>query len=361
MYYELRIMNRFLIFILASLFLLLHSAPMAFAANPSSATYQLRDYGFGAGGTATSSSETYRMSGIAGQLETGQPFSDTYKVGSGLVFMLMANVPPAPTFTNPATNYDRLKVVVNVGGNPTDATYAIAISTDNFATDIKYVKSDFTIGNTLTASDFKDYSTGWNGTSGRFITSLLSNTAYYIKAKARTGNFSESSWGPVTSVATSNPSLSFGLDTSSITFTNLNAGNSFTDSSKQTTLTTSTNAYNGYIVYAKETQPLTGPTTISDYSSNNGTPTAWSGTGFGYSSTDSVLTGGTPDRFTTGGPKYAGFSTAIQDPVADHSTPIQDPTLTNESFDILYKVVAPSTIEAGQYTNTIIYTVVPTY
>lgn len=361
MYYELRIMNRFLIFILASLFLLLYSVPVVLAANPSSDTYQLRNYGFGAGGTASSSSDIYRMTGVAGQMEAGQPFSDTYKVGGGLVFMLMANVPPAPTFTNPAANYDRLKVVINVGGNPTDATFAIAISTDNFAADTRYVKSDFTVGTTPTASDFKDYSTGWNGASGRFITSLLSNTTYYIKVKASTGNFSESSWGPTASVATSDPSLTFGLDTSSIAFSNLNAGNSFTDASKQTTLTTSTNAYNGYIIYAKETQPLTGPTTIDNYGALNDTPTIWTGIGFGYSSTDSVLTGGTADRFTTGGPKYAGFSTSTQDPVADHSTPIQDPTLTNESFNILYKVVAPSTIEAGQYTNTIIYTVVPTY
>jgi len=354
-------MNRFLIFILVSLFLFLYSAPTAFAANPSSATYQLRDYGFGAGGTASSSSDTYRVTGISGQMEGGQPFSDTYKIGGGLVFMLMANVPPAPAFTNPASNYDRLKVVINVGGNPTDATYAIAISTDDFASDTRYVKSDFTIGATLTASDFKDYSTGWNGASGRFITSLLSNTNYYVKVKAKAGNFSESSWGPTASITTSDPSLSFGLDTSSITFSNLNSGNSYTDASKQTTLTTSTNAYNGYIIYAKETQPLTGPTTIGNYSASNDTPTVWTGTGFGYSSTDSVLTGDTPDRFTNGGPKYAGFSTLTQDPVADHSTPIQDPTLVGESFDILYKVVAPSTIEAGQYTNTIIYTVVPTY
>jgi hypothetical protein len=347
----------FLFFVSCFLF----PVPSAFAENPASSTYQLRDYGFGAGGVATSSSENYRMTGVAGQLEAGQPFSDTYKLGGGLIYMLMANVPPAPTITNPATNYDRLKVVINIGGNPTDATYAVAISTDNFVTDTRYVKSDFTVGATLEATDFQNY-TNWGGATGKFITSLLSNTTYYVKAKARTGNFSESSWGPVASSTTSDPSLTFGLDTSSINFSNLNASNSFTDSSKQTTLTTSTNAYNGYIIYAKETQPLTGPTTIDNYSSPNDTPTVWSGTGFGYSTTDDNLTGdGAADRFTNGGPKYAGFSTENQDPVADHNIPIEEPTLSNETFDILYKVTAPSDIAAGQYENTIIYTVVPTY
>ncbi len=331
------------------------------SAGPSSSSFELKEYGFGAGGTENSTSSNFKMFGTVGEVDMGSPSSALYRIGSGLVFTQTAFTPPAPTFTNPASNYDRLKIVINQGGNPSDTTYAAMISTDNFVNDIRYVKSDFTIGTALVIGDFQNYTT-WNGASGKFITGLISNTTYYVRVKARQGNFSESFWGPVASVATADPSLSFGLDTSSINFTNLNSGNSYTDSSKQTTMTTSTNAYNGYIVYATENQTLTGPTTITDYASPNNTPTAWSGTGFGYSTSDSNLpTGGTSDRFTTGGPKYAGFTPGTQDPVADHTSVIQDPTLINESFNILYRVTAPSTIEGGTYTNTIIYTIVPIY
>src|SRR5438309_1849440 len=82
----------------------------------------------------------------------------------------------------------------------------------------------------------------------------------------------ETGWGPMTSdpgVSTSTPSLTFSLNSSSITSSNLNSGNAYTDSAKTTGLTTSTNAVNGYTVYAKETDSLRADasTTISDYSS----------------------------------------------------------------------------------------------
>jgi hypothetical protein len=334
-------------------------------AGPASTNYQLQEYGFGAGGTdANMNSTNFKMFGTVGEVEAGRPFSSNYKAGSGLIYTLKLNVPPAPTLSNPATNYDRLKFILSEGGNKSDVTYALEISTDNFSSDIKYIKTDRTIGNTLTTSDFKTY-TGWGGATGDFVTGLRSGTNYYVRAKARLANFTETEWGPASSgVATSNSSLTFSLDNSSITFDSLSASNSYTDSSKSTIMTTSTNAYSGYTVYGKENQPLktSDNYTISDYSGTNAVPTAWSGTGFGYTTNDSNLSGiGGINRFASA-TKYAGFITAGPgEIVADNPGPVQDPTINNEQFVVSYRVTVDSTTPAGTYTNVILYTIVPTF
>jgi hypothetical protein len=334
-------------------------------AGPASTNYQLQEYGFGAGGTDTSMSSTnFKLFGTAGEVETGRPSSTNYKAGSGLIYTLKLNVPPAPTLSNPATNYDRLKFVLNEGGNKSDATYAIEISTDDFVSDTKYIKSDKTIGNTITTSDYKTYA-NWGGAAGDFVTMLRSGTTYYIRARARLANFTETEWGPSSlGLATSNSSLTFSLDNSSITFDSLSASNSYTDSSKSTIMTTSTNSYNGYSVYGSENQSLKtlDNYTISNYSGTNASPTTWSGTGFGYTTNDSNLSGtGGVNRFATA-TKYAGFiTTGPGDIVADNLGPVQDPTITNEQFVVSYRVTVDSTTPAGTYTNVILYTIVPTF
>ncbi|MBI3577188.1 hypothetical protein HY086_04080 [Candidatus Gottesmanbacteria bacterium] len=331
------------------------------SAGPSSTNYELKDYGFGAGGSAKSDSTNYSVFGLAGEVESGRPASTNYQAGAGLVYTMQANVPTAPTFTNPATNYDRLKMIIQTGGNPADATYAVAISTDNFVT-TSYVQSDGTVGSVLGSEDWQTY-TAWGGASGSWVRTLAANTSYKIKVKAKRGNFTESSWGPTATATTATPSLTFGISSSTVTFSNLNSGNSFTDSTKNTILTTSTNAYNGYTVYGRETSALTWQNqTIADYGSPNSNPTPWSGTGFGYTTNDSSLAGGTADRFTNGGTKYAGFTTAAPgDPVADHAPPIDDPTVTTEAFTISYRVTADGTTKAGAYQTNVVYVVVPIY
>ncbi|HZE86873.1 MAG TPA: hypothetical protein VE090_01565 [Methylomirabilota bacterium] len=334
-----------------------------FAALPASTNFKLQEYSFGAGGTTNSTSTNFKLNGIAGQIEFGRPSSTNFKAGIGLTYMMKTNLPLAPTLSNPSTNYDRLKIVINTGSNPTDATYAVQISTDpTFATNSNYVKNDFTIGPTLATTDFQT-DTLWGSASGVSITGLARNTTYYVRAKARQGNFTETEWGPASSgIATSDPSLTFSIDSSTLTFTNLNASNAYTDSSKTTTITTSTNAYNGYVVNARETAALTaGATTIADYISPNSTPTVWSGTGFGYTTNDNNITGGTPDRFTNGGPKYAGFTTSSPgDPVADHPGPVLT-AIANEQFTITYRVTTSSSQKAAKYTTSVLYIVVPSY
>jgi hypothetical protein len=332
------------------------------SAGPQSDTYELKEYGFASAGTEAegSDSTTYTIFATAGEVDNGSIDSTSFRSGNGLTYTMQANVPAAPTFTNPGSNYDRLKFVLDDGDNPTDTTFAIAISDDDFVT-TRYVQDDLTIGNTLGAEDWQSYAS-WGGASGSTITGLAPNKTYKIKAKAVQGDFTESGWSAEASAATIDSTLTFGVDSAAIEFNDLGPSNSYTDSSKTTILTTSTNAYNGYVVYGWNTQPLTnGSNTIAAYGSSNASPTTWSGTGFGYSTNDSDLSGGTADRFTNGGPKYAGFGTSGPgDPVADHAGPVTTP-ISSEQFTISYRVTGNATTRAGTYDTTVIYTVSATY
>ena len=341
--------------------LIIFCTPIAYA-GPQSTSYEIKEYGFGAGGTGeggVTGASNYTIFGTAGETEFGQQSSTNYNVNGGLTYTLQASVSAAPTFTNPSSNYDRLKFTLNSAVGAADTKYAIAISSDNFVSDTRYIQNDNTVGTVLGSEDWQTQPQ-WGGTSGAYVTGLLSNTTYYIKVKAKQGNFTESQWSAASSATTSNPSLTFGLDSYTLTFANLGSGNSYTDSSKTTVLTTSTNAYNGYTVYARVTQPLTsGSNTIANYSSPNSSPTTWSGTGFGYTTDDTTLAGGTAARFS--GSKYAGFTTSYPgDPVADHAGPVLT-SISSEVFNIGYRVTADSTTTAGSYTTTVLYTVVPEY
>ena len=355
------ILGIFFFVILTTYFLILTTSHV-YADLPSSDNYKIQSYSFGAGGTATSSSQSFALFGIAGELETASQSSTNYVLGAGLTFLMKANVPPAPTLSNPGNTYDRIKMVINTASNPSDATFAVQISTSSaFTQAVNYVKSDNTIGSTLAATDFKTY-TSWGGATGVTVTGLQSGTTYYVRAKAKRGNFTESEWGPTGSGATVDPSLTFSISSNTVTFDNLNSGNSWTDSGKTTVLTTSTNAYNGYIVNARSTGTLaTTSATIADFGSPNSSPATWSGYGFGYTTNDNSLTGGTADRFTNGGPKYAGFTTSSPgDPVADHPGPITT-AIANEQFTISYRVSVSDTQRPGTYTTTVLYIVVPEY
>lgn len=183
------------------------------SAGPVSTNYELKDYTFGGGGTQDSDSANYSIFGVLGETEFGQPSSANYKAGEGLVYTLQANVPPAPTFTNPSSFYNKLKIVVGEGGNPSDAKYAIAISTDNFATDTKYVQNDNTVGAALGLEDWQTYAS-WGGASGINTIGLSPGTTYTVKVAAKRGNYTETGFGPTAQAATVNASLTFDIDVS---------------------------------------------------------------------------------------------------------------------------------------------------
>ncbi len=179
------------------------------AALPASSNYKMGSYGFGSGGTAGSGSTNYKVQGEAGEV-SGKGASTNYKAGAGENYVKQADVPKI-TISNPASYYNKLLVVVDPQANPSDAKFAIAISTDGFTT-TQYVKSDFTIGSSLTfPTDYLTYA-GWGGASGFLVRGLARSTVYTVKAKAYRGHYTESGYGPTSNATTADPQLTFDVD-----------------------------------------------------------------------------------------------------------------------------------------------------
>jgi hypothetical protein len=228
-----------------------------FLALPASTTYELKDFGFGSGG-GSSTSSNYGMTAITGEQSGGKLTSTTYDLGSGMVFTNQANVPSAPSFTNPANYYNKLLVTLVAGENPSDAVYAIAISSDNFVT-TQYVQSDSTVGSALGIEDYQTYA-AWGGASGTLIIGLSANTTYKVKVKAMQGSKTETDYGPVATQSTVGPRISFDIDVSatdtetSAPFTT-NLGNLspgvVANSPQKVWVDFDTNAENGGRVYIK--------------------------------------------------------------------------------------------------------------
>ncbi len=219
-----------------------------FAAFPGTSNYQLNSFGFGSGGTANSTTATYALEGSSGELTGQSTTTATYSLKPGFNETQQANVPKLSAFDNGSgAYYNKLHFVIDQQGNPTDALYALSISTDNFASDIKYVKSDLTVGASLTLTDYQTYST-WGGAPGASIIGLLPNTTYYLKIKATQGKFTESIYGPVVSATTVKPELTFSISTNSITMPSLLTG-TVVDSPSTIDITFATNALSGGDVY----------------------------------------------------------------------------------------------------------------
>lgn len=222
---------------------------------PASTTYQLKDYGFGGGGTSNATSTNYAAETLSGEQGAGMLDGTTYDLGSGLQFTNQANIPAAPAFTNPSSYYNKLKIVITTSNNPTDTKFAIAISDDDFVT-TRYVQSDDTVGSTLGIEDYQTY-TNWGGASGTLILGLTPSTTYKVKVKAWQGKFTETGYGPTASAATVSPQMTFDIDVSaideensvtSIAFGDLIAG-TVTDSPQKIWIDFQTNGESGGRVY----------------------------------------------------------------------------------------------------------------
>ncbi len=228
---------------------------MLFAALPGTSNYQLNDYGFGAGGGTTGTSN-YSLEGIAGDLSGDSTTSANYGLRPGLLGSRLAALPGAPTWQNPSDWYNKLQLIIDTSGNPSDTTYAVAISDDNFVT-TQYVQSDSTVGSALGPEDFRDY-TAWGGGSGMNVIGLSTDTTYEVKVKARQGEFSETGFGPEATAATSQVSVVFDIDIAStdtetappylLDFGSINP-DSVTDSSDQIWVDIESNAESGAFVY----------------------------------------------------------------------------------------------------------------
>lgn len=124
-------------------------------------------------------------------------------------------------------------------------------------------------------------------------------------------------------------------------------------------LTVSTNSGGGYTVYTRYTAPPTsGSNTIDDFTGTNASPATFSAAGtegFGYTTADATLTG-TADRFTSsGGNKWAAFTTSNAEMVYS-ATPV-----SNQTTRVGYQVGIASATEPGSYITSVILTAVPVY
>jgi len=147
------------------------------------------------------------------------------------------------------------------------------------------------------------------------------------------------------------------------------------------TLQVTTSASNGYVVTAwavnsGQLQHINyGTLYVQKYDATNGSPEVWDQTctqnssccGFGYTTDDSTLSGGTANRFISGstsctggagsGSASAGFATSgAGEPVADFTAS----TSTDQTI-VTYKVSTDSAQSAGNYQTTVIYIATANY
>jgi len=244
-----------------------------FAALPATSNYQLNSYGFGSGGTVSSQTATYSLEGTTGELTGASGSTANATTKPGFVETQQANVPKLSALDNNGGEYyNKLHFVINEQGNPTDATYLIAVSNDNFVADTKYLQPDGTLHATVSLSDYQTYS-AWGGSSGSLIIGLSPSTTYTVKLKATQGKFTESAYGPTSSQATAAPSLTFDLVTStqssapfSVDLGTLTAGNINTTGSTINTSLTTNGASGGDVYIVGKNGALSSSSTGSQIS-----------------------------------------------------------------------------------------------
>jgi hypothetical protein len=304
--------------------LLISGALMMFGSFSSSTHYQLQSYGLGSGGTNNTSSSHYTVQGSTGEVAGGTSSSTHYSTNSGYVQTEQAPVAPAPTLSNASgTYYNELNAVINTGTNPSDATYAIAISTNNFAT-TSYVQVD----GTLNSSQFFQSYSAWGSASGINILGLAPSTTYQVAVSASDGSFTQSAYGPSASAATVSPSLIFSVSPNSQNIGTLTSGQVITGASNITYGLT-TNANNGATIYAA------GAYTGLYSASKNTTIPAVSGSvnlasqshGFGLQSLSASSPLASANPFNGSG-NTVGGETTTPEPMYTSSSPISNGTAT---------------------------------
>lgn len=327
-------------------------------AGPQSTTYEIKDYTFGAGGNGQSGSDStnYTLFGTAGELEYDKLNSSNYSLGGGLSFTLKANVPAAPTVTNVSSWYNKLKITIDNGSNPTDATFLIQVSSGSatFAQDVYFVAADNTLG---TSQVWQTYS-AWGGASGFTLIGLYPGTTYYVRVAAERGNFTQSEYSAAGSATTISPTLTLSLSTTSqpsppfsVSIGNLTAG-SVTTSSDKINITISTNATNGGLVYLYGTNNGLKSTTAGNYNiTSSSTDLASALEGYGARGTTVTQTSGGPMQLVSpynGASNNVGVIDTIKREIADSSsTPV-----TNGQVSFELKAKAKNTTpSAGDYSD----------
>jgi len=339
---------------LTSCFMILASSRV-FAA-PSSTNFELSEYGFGAGGTASSSSESLLMQGILGEIESSSLSSEAYLALPGLTYSLEPNTPGAPTFTNPDNYYNKLYIIINNANNPSDVLFKVQISSGSadFSQDTFFVQSDQTLG---FDEAWQTYS-AWGGGSGFNIIGLKSGTTYYARVAAKSGTFQEGIYGPTANAATVIPTLTFDIDTTSQTdppFTVSIGGitpGSVTTSTDTIDATITTNASNGGLIYLFGTNNGLESAQAGNYNINSVTnDLTLVPEGYGARGTSASEVSGGPMEILTpynGSGDSVGIIDTNKRPIAGST---QTPVTTGQvSFELKAKA-SSTTPSASDYTD----------
>jgi hypothetical protein len=261
---------------------------LVFAAFSASTTYQLQSFSVGPGATNNSASTTYTVQGSTGEQTNGTTSSTTYTAGNGSINTEQIGVPLAPTLSNGSGSYtNQLSVIINSNSDPSDATYSIAVSTDNFVTTY-YVGASGTLG----ATQYYQNYTAWGGSGGSFITGLSSSTTYEVKVAAMQGEFTNTNFGPYATQATGSSVTTFSLTPNSVSLGSLLPGSIETSGVLSFGFTTS--GANGGSVYVSGTSnqlhSTTANSSIASYNGNLSSATQ----GFGIQVTGATQTSGGP-------------------------------------------------------------------
>lgn len=354
---------KILLVILISLILNLKSTTPVLA-GPTSGAYQLIDYGFGAGGIATSSSSNYMLQGIAGEIETASPSSNGYILWPGLLYTMQPNVPPTPAFINPSpgNNYNLLNLTIDQGGNLSDTNYAIALSTDpSFLTNVQYVQSNNTLGSTIFWQSYTAWWQSGGAASGTNIIGLSPGTTYYARVQANRGTFTQETYSGIASAATINPTFTFLLQTTNqsvppytVGIGVVNAGQ-ITTSWQKVIATITTNAARGGTVYINGTNAgLKSPTagnhliaTVQNDLSSGGVTEGYGARGISVSATTGTMELLSPYNLSN---NNVGPINTSKNPIADSTSAPVGSGVVN--FELKVKA-GTSTPPAVDYADTI--------
>ena len=344
--------------------LLLSPAMGIEAQNLASPNYTVENAIIDSGGQNSSSTNYSGTESLGGEGDALSS-SSNYSAFAGFIQHAYPGVPGQPTLANTGgTLYNSLDFVVATGGNPSDAQYALAISSDSFATTY-FIQTD----NTLATSTAWNTYVAWGGSSGGRVTGLSASTTYQLKIKARFAANTETAYSITAQTATINPNFTMTISgvnsgtavagaVSTITTTSngISFGSLVSDavSVAMQKVTISTNAAGGYTTTVRQEGSLTNAygVPISPVSGTNALPASFPASvttgAFGYHTTDASLCTGSATRFSSND-TYAGLSTS-QEEAACSQTPV-----TAEETYLVYKVLIGAEQASGAYNNVITY------
>jgi len=302
-------------------------------------------------GAGTGDSTNFGMTGDV------NPFSDladstNFRQELGYNPRIQAITPVAPLLSNTTGNYyDRLLLTVNPSGNPSDTLFAIAVSDDDFVT-YQYVQNDNTLGPTLGIEDYQTY-TAWGGASGFLVLGLNQNYDYKARVKALNGDFTETGYGPESAEAsTVVPFVTLEVSDTEVHFGTLSA--SVVSETSSVTITVNTNGEGGYQTYLNGTGD-TSNGGLYDGAANlilSQTTLLSAGTeGYGAQGSAGVAT--VDAKYDVSGDNVGSID------ITNSSLSSNTAPVTDEDTDVLFKSAMSSTTTAGEYTDTVYFTVSP--